>query len=868
MLKEKSLNGIWQLCWEDLNCGSLQKSLLRFKNKDTIPVRVPGSVHEALIENGIIKEPNIGLNANNSRWIEEKEWWFIYEFEIDKNFISKNIFLCFDGIDLTSSIWLNEKFIGTTNNAFIGFRFDVSKIIKKGKNILIVRLDEGIESVRKKSIKFTEYSWNREQPYRAWLRKPQYCYGWDWTFWLPSLGIWKDVYLESCEFARISEIYIYLKNSNLPVTNSNFIEIVVSANIERFKKESYKLECEILPDERFSKEKKLKKEEILFSDNSVNMTIKIDNPQLWWPSGLGRPYLYNIILNLMNKKGHLLHQRKIRYGIRTVDLQEFSLGKGHKTFTFTVNGVPFFAKGTNWVPVDTIPARITTLKIKRLLKDCWVSHVNMLRVWGGGIYESDDFFDLCDKYGIFVLQDFMFSCMFYPSHDREFRNNIKREAEYTIKRLRNHPSLIGWMGNNEIQCMYESIKKWHPNWNVKFYGEDIYEKILPDILNKLDPYRIYRPGSPYGGFPSDSGMEGDQHIWRFTHVTNHPDYLDLWQHTKEETKFLSEFGVLGPISIESLKKCISIDQLYIGSEEWVFHSNSYDKELQNKILKKYFGSIKRWSLERYILAGQAIQAELVRYIFEEFRSRKFTVSGALIWSLSDSFGTNGWALIDYYLLKKPAYYYFKRALSPVSVTWNGFCPNLFSSMKSYKRYYKKDPLPLEIFIVNDTLEKRKVLLKYSIISLNGEKILENSIISSVSANSVLPVVKIELKNIFCKYKPEMVVAIAKLFENGRLINENRYFFVPFSKVRLKPANLFCKKKIDGNIVQLKLESDTFVWMCHIATPDGVEPYDNDFDLIPGETKTILIKTKNAKEYIPQISSMNPSIFFKIEKYDK
>jgi beta-mannosidase len=861
-MKTTDLNGEWTLSWDDLRTGSPEQALNRSESGTAICVNVPGSVHEALIRNGIIREPNIGLNANDCKWMETKEWWLIREFTVNADILSRRNFLRLDGVDLTSRIWLNGKTVGTTDNAFIGFRFDVSDSLKAGRNILVIRLDEGLESVRSKPLKFMERSWNREQPYRAWMRKPQYCYGWDWTLWLPTLGLWKGVCLESFESARISDFFVRLGPVSGPITAAESVSLIVSTEIERFNKDSCRLECEILDDERGSRKQEhhVARGSVFVSGRTGRLTLKIEQPKLWWPNGLGRPHLYHVILTLKDRSGKILDRKSIRYGIRTVGFEERPLGKGHKTFTFLVNDMQFFAKGANWVPADTILGRVSARKVRTLIDVASAAHANMLRVWGGGVYESEEFYDACDKNGLLVWQDFMFSCMYYPSHDAGFRKNIEREAEQAIRRLRNRASLFGWAGNNEIQCMYQSVKKWHPDWNLVFYGEDIFEKILPGLTAKLDPDRIYRPGCPYGGYPSDSGIEGDQHTWRFTHVSGSPDYLDLWKHTEEETKFLSEFGVLGPAGIETLRKCISPEALRVGSREWNLHSNSYNLKLQTEILRKYFGPVKYWPLERYILAGQALQAELMRHIFEEFRSRKFTVSGALMWSLSDSFGTNGWSLIDYYLRKKPAYHAFRRALSPLAVTWDGYCPQLASSMKTYSKYYENGPAPIGTVLVNDTLQDRKTVLECRVMTQDGKILQERSGNFIVPANGLIRGLSIDLSDALKKHKPETLVVTARLLEKNSPVHDNRYFPVPMARIGLKPAAISCVKRIvDSGTVELKLESDVFVWMCHLSSPDGTEPLENDFDLIPGEPMIVRVRTSDPRKYRPEISSMNPSI---------
>jgi beta-mannosidase len=852
------LNGSWELSWKAVHTGSLEEALSRREAGDTISCSVPGDVHLALTEARIIKEPLESLFSKDCRWMEDQEWWYTKDFAVSDDWMKDRSRICFEGLDLTADIWLNGHYLGQHNNAFIPVEFDVTKHLLMGNNTLVVRIDEGIESVKSRSLELMDKSWNADQPYRAWMRKPQFCYGWDWAIWLPTCGIWRGVFIESYKQARIQDVFVRSNIIQGTISKSQTVELVVSTETVVYEQGSFTMQVEVYGDERYEKDPssvRVSTEKLILQPNE-ELTLSLDNPELWWPNDSGKPYLYKLIITLLNDKAMIIDTRSVSYGIRHIEFAEMEIGEGHKTFTLSVNGTPIFAKGANWVPADAILGRITQDKYRLLLQGFAEAHMNMIRVWGGGIYESEDFFDYCDQLGIMVWHDFMYACAYYPDFDDAFVKNIKHEATTVIKRLRNRASLIGWAGNNEIHAMHENVSYWYKG--VVFHGQSIFDDILPSLCTELDPDRIYRRSSPFGGVMPDAVEEGDQHVWKFTHHPNDPDFLNLWKYPSERYKFLSEFGILGPMSIESVEKCISPDKLYPGSDEWEHHHNTM--LLQDEMLKRFFGQIDTWSVNEYILKGQVIQAEAMRYLYEELRSRKFECSGVLMWTYSDAFGTHGWAVVDYYLNKKPLYYYLKRALAPLGIAWKGYVPQYLEAIPSYKEYYLGKVQPLEAMIMNDQREPQEVQFKYVVMDLKGKVYREAESAVLVPANSTTKCAVIELQEVVKEVAPEQLVVIGELFVQGIKFSENRYFLVPFKELKLEAAEVHCKiKRMDDFTVELSLSSNTFVWMLHLATPDGVIPMDNDFDLIPGRTRTVVVQVENSSSYEPVLSGLNSGI---------
>lgn len=848
------LNGDWDLCYCNIGEYNYSEAARCLNSGSSFLCLVPGSVHSGLINAEVIEEPLIKMNAKACKFIEDKDFWYRKDFDINHDFIKDKTILCFDGVDLDADIYFNGSKIGHHENAFLKAEFDVTDRIISGKNTVIVRVNEGLAGVKSKTVDYMEYSWNQEERYRTWLRKPQFCYGWDWAVRLSTCGIFKSVYLNSFETAYIEDVYITDKiASDLKQAEFKIAPYVIKVGGQL---NGLTLLYRVYSDDNFLQEDCIY--EIKTKDLDLPQVISLENPKLWWPNGYGDQHLYGVELVLTDQSEKILDSRRIYRGLRQLSIVQTPLdNEGNKTFTFQLNGCKIFAKGANWVPVDQLAGRVTIEKYESLIKSAVDMNMNMFRVWGGGYYESDEFFNLCDKYGILVWHDFMFACGYYPEFDEEFIENVRREAEYQVKRLRNCTCFVGWSGNNENYSMFDSLQK-NIDSNAVFYGKKIYEQVLPEICESLDHEREYRHSSPFGGDFPDSVKEGDQHLWAYNQIGNEK-YMDLFAYTETRCKFLSEFGVLGPMNLESLKKCVDEDQLYPYSEQWLFHSNNGD--YFDTMIERYFGiaTASRYiAIERYILMGQAIQAECLRYIFQEYRARKFECSGVLLWMYSDCYPTSGWTFVDYYLNKKPLYYYTRRAFSPLGITFRGCQPNSNQFMNTYTSYYKNGPGTVEVVLTNDRLTKCNVKGEITVMTLDGEKLMEHSEQWALESNSVKTVSTMNLSDTVERYGVENLVLICSVTDKDEYVTENRFFLAPFEKLLLRKEQVVTGVFEKDNYLELKLKAASFVWMLHLNHQENVIYDDNDFDLFPSQEKTVKVYGISIADFKPQFLSLNPN----------
>lgn len=853
---EMSLNGEWTISWEDIGKGALEKA----RTTEGIRGIVPGDVHMALVDAGLIEDPAIGLNSQKCRWVEEKEFWYRKKFDVEADFMKDKTVITFHGLDLTSDIWLNGSFLGRHNNAFVEVEYDITNILRQGENEVVVRIDQGLAAVKDKPMERMDLMWNNKQPYRVWMRKPQYVYGWDWTIWLPSCGIWRDVIIESYENAYIKDAFVYTEFIDEKLEEGDTVKVVIDTEIERINPNmsSYTVECMVEGDERFEKcNPVIYRESKVIEGSTIQFKTEINNSRLWWPHLSGDPYLYHITILLRDKEGRLCQEIRRTHGIRKVAIREEKLNEKEQGFTFMINDTPIFCKGANHVPMDCLPGRQTEVRKAQLLQMAVACNMNMIRIWGGGVYESNDFMERCDELGLMVWHDFMYACGYYPDHDSEFFDEITRETKLVLKRMRRHTSLMGWSGNNEIQEMYISKKGGMPD--LPWYGGKIYEELLPGLLNAMCKNVIYRESSPFGPKDNPSGFDiGDQHIWHFTHRPNFEHYMDLWRYTDFNLKFLSEFGIIGAMNLESARKCISADQLNPDSEEWLFHSNSSsDHQMLNMVVDKYFGDHKQFSLQEYILRSQVIQAEIVRHIYDEFRRRKFVCSGLLFWTLGDSIGLHNWAIMDYYLGKRPVYYYLQRSMDNLAIAFEGYEVQNSEGIANYRKYFEEEPKEIKIWVVNDYLQEKELILNYWIMTMDGEVLKYETGKKSVPANVSECIGLVSVSDL--SFDPEKSFLYVEV-ESDEIIRSNRYFFAPYSKLQLEAAVVeYSVKTIDNDTTEITLSTDHFIWMLHLEAIEGTEYSDNDFDLLPGRKKIVICKGEMDQKTELVISGLNKGI---------
>lgn len=692
-----TLSGSWELYFGPERVDSIEEAKKSFQHINAV---IPGDVYLDLLREGLIEDPFFGRNYLKLRPFEFYQWWYEKEFTVPKESLNKRYKIIFYGIDTISTIWLNGKLIGKTQDMFIEHEFEITGLLEE-KNTLVVKIESPILWAKERNYEAIDVSWEgREEA--LWLRKAQHSFGWDIAPRIVSSGIWKDAEIREIKDNEIEELYY--ATSKIEEESAHLdIFFKLRTSLEYF--EEFLIRFTFI-----DKDKNKKVFEFPVEFITGHLTVRLDNPYLWWPKGYGEPNLYTVRCELIYR-GEVLDERIDKIGIRTVHLERTETAEDG-TFRFIINEIPVRVRGSNWVPLDALHSRDKdrVLQVLELFDDLGC---NIIRCWGGGVYESEEFFNFCDSHGIMVWQDFALACARYPQTE-EFQKTIEVEAQKVVKRLRNHPSLILWAGDNECDYAY-NLENLLPSDNI------LTRKVLPSICKRLDPYRPYLPSSPY---VSDIVVRSkgklsppEQHLW------GPRDYYKSRFYTENKARFISEIGYHGCPNLESLKRFIPEEYLWPWNNDywrahavdhWRTRRRGYNRnELMANQIKELFGFIPD-NIEEFILASQITQAEAKKFFIERARLSD-DIWGIIWWNVIDCWPQISDAIVDYYFSKKLAYHYIKRVQEP-----------FFIMISEPENWY------VQVVGINDTFTKKDGIF----LVLDGdtdEKIIERDF--SVEADS-------------------------------------------------------------------------------------------------------------------------------------
>lgn len=631
---------------------------------------VPGNVYQDLLREGLIPDPHAAMNERDVQWVAERDWLYRLDFDVPAGLQGGELDLVCEGLDTFAQVWLNGQCLLRSDNMFVPQRVPVCAQVRAGANRLVLRFDAPLRRGREVEARHEKLPlWNGDSS-RLYVRKAAYHYGWDWGPVLLTSGPWKPVVLQAYT-TRVSELHTPVRW----VQDDSVAVIDIEAALQgRTDLPGLQLRHRLLdPAGRM----------VASASSSVDVAgasraeIQVESPQLWWPAGMGAQPLYQLITELCDGDGRVLHRLERRLGLRRLALRQQPVaGEGGLSFHFEINGREFFTGGANWIPDDNLLNRITPARYRERVAQARDAHMVMLRVWAGGIYEDDAFYDACDELGLLVWQDFLFACGVYPAHDA-FVDSVRQEATAAIKRLRHRASLAIWCGNNEDYAIAESVGRHGPGVpEGQMPARRLYEEVLPELCQALDPGRPYWPGSPYS--PSDHGIVlssdptvGDRHTWEVWHGQMAP-YAD---YHKFEGRFVSEFGMQSHPSLALLQKTLPPSDWHPHSESLAWHNKAGLLMMDgHRRLAVYLADTLRvgHSLAEHVYATQFVQAEAMRYAYQDYRRRwlqpgRRGVGGALVWQLNDCWPSTSWALIDASGEAKPAWHAVRRALAPVSV---------------------------------------------------------------------------------------------------------------------------------------------------------------------------------------------------------
>ncbi|MCM1047861.1 MAG: glycoside hydrolase family 2 protein [Clostridiales bacterium] len=814
-------------------------------SEEWLDAEVPGSVYGNLLKKGLMPDPYYRMNELDALKLMEKDFCFRTKFNISKEQLEEDFLLLrFDGIDTLADVYLNDEHLGYCDNMHRIWEYDIHETAKEGENALRVQIYSPTKYIAEENEKiYTGGSLECMEGFPH-LRKAHCMFGWDWGPRLPDAGIFRAVSLLSGKKARLEQVYITQKwnhkateenalstnTSNVVVVNDDeIVTVVCNVTIENFTDDV--ADALVLKTALFAPDGQLIAEKSSAASEDWDRFV-VNAPQKWWPHGYGEQPLYTIKVILEDEDGKELDSFVRRIGLRTITVNTEKDEWG-ECFAHEVNGVKIFAMGADYIPEDNILSRVTKERTYKLLKAAAEANHNCIRVWGGGYYPDDWFYDACDELGLIVWQDFMFACASYELND-DFERSISAEIRDNIRRIRHHACLGLWCGNNEMETQtLDGV--WKPSIKQKYDYIKLYEYIIPKIVEEEDPATFYWPSSPSSGGNFDNPWDenrGDAHYWDVWHG-NKP----FTEYRKFYFRYLSEFGFQSFPCLKTVESFTEPVDRNIFTRVMEMHQRN--RAANGKILD-YLSATYLYpaDFEMMLYASQLLQADAVRYGIEHFRRHRGRCMGTVVWQLNDIWPVASWASIDYYGRWKALHYAEKRAFAPIMIS----CEEI--GELSERPYCIKQPAPIEkaarIHVANETMEKVNGKVVWSLRESDGSIIISGEKNVAIEA---LDGVWLEKLN-FSEYDElEVYISFAFLMD-GKVVSEGTCLFTAPKHYPFKNPELSYRR--EGK--ELIISASAYAKNVAIEGVDGdVKLSDNFFDMNPGERRVEIIEG-DAKEF--------------------
>ena len=834
MIERISLDGQWT--FEETGTGDWKQGT------------VPGCVQLDLIELGEVSDPFYRLNEIEMHRLEEKEWSYRKTFTLDRAARdSDRVELVFEGIDTYADVYLNDTFLGRTENMFIAHRFEVTGILQEGENTVTVRFGSPLTTIKTLERNSPISLQAGGESARPYVRKAQYAYGWDWGPRIAQVGLWRPVYIEVIREARLCEPYFCTEK-----LADGRAQVRIQAAVDQYGDGpvaglSARIQISLDGAVQAQAEAAVRN---LRGRLGLATSCPIDQPHLWWPNGLGEQPLYDIRIQLL-REGELVDELCFRSGIRTVRLLQQEDSEG-VSFVFVVNGVKVWAKGANWIPADNLLPRLRPEDYRELVALACEANMNMLRIWGGGIYEAPAFYQACDEMGIMVWQDFMYACAQYPDEFDWFQDLARAEARAVVTALRNHPSIVLWCGNNENTW---GFAEWCDNGEPKYLGNTIYREILPDVCGELDPSRPYWVSSPYGRTTPNSMGNGDRHSW--TVWSRWEDYAGYLSDTG---RFLSEFGFQAMPAWRTVLYYTAPEDRSILSPVMVGHNKMVNgMERLVRFLVGRLGFPK--DLQSFVYLTQFNQAEAIKTGVEHWRLRGYLTSGALYWQFNDCWPVASWSCVDYFKRKKGLFYYSR---------------DFFSSVLPILRH-EQDPSGgdhIVLYGVSERQEEVRAKVRMTSYDLDGTRRAEQRFPVTLAPQSVTKLASYRPAELDVGYRPRILPVDAGSTtypqeHNGELLDtvvyvelivdgvaqRNYLVFDRFRHLELREPAI--EVQVDGQ--EITLRADVPAFAVFVETENEVDLDRNCLNLEPSVPCTISCSGDPGKVTVHDLYHMTAEI---------
>jgi beta-mannosidase len=778
-----------------------------FGRREPVPAHVPESVHESLERAGIIPDPLVGSNEARVRWVSETDWRYRTDFDIDPDahLGSERIDLVFDGVDTIGSIALNGVPIGHTANQHRSYRFDVTELLRSGRNSLEVLLESPVRAALAEQQRLGARPHLFDDPFNM-IRKSAANFGWDWGPSLPTVALWRPVRLEMWSTARLGRVSTQTRSSGSAGT------LLVRAEVERAAETGdTDAGLAVLVDvagerHRFAVEP---------GASVLQAEIRVEQVDAWWPRSHGDQPLYPLRVELVSEASADLGASTSRVGFRTVAIESAPDAHG-VGFRLMVNERAIAVRGANWIPASILTPSRPAAEYRRLLQDAADAGMNLVRVWGGGVYEDDSFYDACDELGLLVWQDFLFACAAYPEEE-PFAGEIAAEAEEAVLRLARHASIALWCGNNE-NLWLQQREAWPAQLDGLSWGEGYYRELLPRTVAAFAPETPYVPGSPFSAVDVDENAPGDglMHSWEVWNQLDYESYAD------DRPRFVSEFGFQSAPSWSAMRRAMGDEPLEVESAAWLGHQKAENgAHKMSRSLRAHLGEPQ--DVERWQWATQLNQAHALEFGIDWFRSLGALNTGMIIWQLNDCWGGMSWSLVDVEGNRKPAWHAVRRAYGDLAcgiVTVDGAATG---------------------FLVNETDAAATTAVTVRRMGLGGdERARERHALTVPARSSLRFAISAEVST--ADDPRQEVLAIA--LDDGRALARMHYLVPNLDLALPEPAFSTLLAPVEGGY-SLTITAQSFLrdlWIQADRLPGATRAEQDLVSLLPGESTTIRLQT--------------------------
>ncbi|PJJ72984.1 beta-mannosidase [Diaminobutyricimonas aerilata] len=818
---------------------------------DWIPAIVPGGVHESLLAAERIPHPYRDRNETEIRWVEERDWWYRGRFAAPVDLADdERLRLVFHGLDTVVDVWLNGEKLGSHENMFRPAVFDVTSRALADNELALrfspplagLEVPESVtEMGRRLGDAFSQLApepgpddapaegegmMSENLPLSTLRRKATFSWGWDFGPRVPSIGIWRAVELVREKRAVISGHHV--RTDHVDVDGAR-AALSVLVEVDRFAGEG-PLRAEVTltaPDGRAKRVPLV----IPAGESEARARVEVDDARLWWTHDLGDPALYDVAV-VLSADDIELDRVTDRVGLRTVKIEQpADFEEGGRQFRFVLNGVPLFARGAAWLPASMFVGSVSPERHRDLVGLARDGGMNMLRIWGGGIYEQDAFYAATDEAGVLVWHDFMFACIDYPSEDPTLQREVAAEAEYQVKRLRNRASMALWSGNNEVQLIHGFA--WQ-NYEPGDWGYDFFYRILPDAVERFDGGTPYWPGSPWGEAPEEGFMavngvlDGDRHAWEVWHgfdfgagggpFESVGESRHYRRYALDKGKFISEFGIHAAPELSTLQRWIRPDDLTVHSESFDHHNKDNPKDKHDPVLEIVTGLPE--TIGEYVDFTMVSQGEGLKFGIEHYRRRFPHCSGTLVWQFNDVWPGFSWSVIDYDLVPKAGYYFAKRAYSPVLASFR-----------------ESDDGALELWLSNSGRHSRIVRAVVTLARFEGAADRVESVEEHLPAGA---------SRVAWRAQPGSYERgpdrLAWVSSPDDAFPPNRLFFSEVKDTHFGNVTLETRAEPDGpGAATVSITAHGYAYLVRVLSPaPGVRLSDNYFDLRDGEARVVQV----------------------------